>query len=48
MWAAAYQNASQQLVLCIHLSFANFALHATLTNKNLIKLGLEIETALSW
>jgi hypothetical protein len=47
MWAAAFQNASQQFVSCTHLSFAIVALHPTLTNKNLTELGPEIETALS-
>ena len=37
--AAGSKKVSEQFVLCIHLSFVNFALHATPTNKILTHQG---------
>ena len=45
--AGSIQNAIEHFVWCIHLSFANFALHPNPTNKNLPELGLQIQAALS-
>jgi hypothetical protein len=40
------QNSSKQFVSCVHISFVNFPLTPTPTNKNITELGLEIQTAL--
>ena len=42
---SSIQNAREQFVSLIHLSFVNFAHHQTPTNNSLTELGLEIQTA---
>jgi hypothetical protein len=41
---SSIQNASEQFVSCVHLSVVNFALPSNVTNKNVMELGLEIQT----
>ena len=45
--SSSTQNASEQFVPCILLSFVNFALPTIPQTKNLTEVDLEIQTALS-
>ena len=42
---SSIQIESKQLILCIHLYFVNFAFLSNPTNRNLMALGLESQTA---